>query len=121
VTVTNTGRAAGREVAQLYVSAPAGALPKPERERKAFAKTGLLQPGASETLTFRAAAADLASFDGSASAWVLDAGTYTVRVGGASDAEGAGATFRLPRRVVVGQSRRLLAPRAPVAELRAAR
>ena len=120
-TVTNTGRGAGREVAQLYVSAPAAALPKPERELRGFAKTGLLQPGASETLTFRLGVADLASFDPAASAWVTDAGTYTVRVAGSSDAEGARATFRLPRRVVVEQSRRLLAPRAPVAELRAAR
>lgn len=121
VTVTNTGRVAGREVAQLYVSAPAGQLPKPERELRAFAKTGLLQPGASETLTFRLAAADLASFDPAASAWVLDAGTYTVRVGASSADDGVRATFQLPRRLVVEQSRRLLAPRAPVAELRAAR
>jgi beta-glucosidase len=121
VTVTNTGRAAGREAAQLYVSAPAGSLPKPERELKGFAKTGLLQPGASATVTFRLAPAELASFDEAASAWVLDAGTYTVRVGGASDAEGARATFQLPRRLVVEQSRRLVAPRTPVAELKAAR
>ena len=124
-TVTNTGRVAGREVAELYVSAPRGAQPggldKPERELKGYAKTGLLQPGASETLTFRLGAADLASFDPAQAAWVADAGTYTVRVGGASDAEGARATFQLPRRLVVEQSRHLLAPRAPVAELRAAR
>jgi beta-glucosidase len=125
VTVTNTGGAAGRAHVELRHLAPGGAqpgtLPKPERELKAFAKTGLLQPGASETLAFRVAAAELASFDPAASAWVLDAGTYAVRVGGASDAEGQRATFALPRRVVVEQSRRLLAPRGPVAELRAAR
>ena len=125
VTVTNAGRVAGREVAQLYVSAPSGAsaaggLAKPERELKGFAKTGLLQPGASQTLTFRLGAADLASFDPAASAWVADAGTYTVRVGGSSDAEGARTTFQLPRRLVIEQSRPLLAPRTPVVELKAA-
>ena len=125
VTVTNTGRVAGREVAQLYVSAPVatgpGALGKPERELRGFAKTALLQPGSSETVTFRIGTADLASFDAAASAWVADAGSYTVRVGGASDIDGGRATFRLPRRVVVERSRPLLAPRTPVAELRAER
>ncbi|HEY0779384.1 MAG TPA: glycoside hydrolase family 3 C-terminal domain-containing protein [Gemmatirosa sp.] len=121
-TVTNSGRVAGREVAQVYVSAPTTtALPKPERELKGFAKTALLQPGQSATLTFRLGAADLASFDPAASAWVADAGTYTVRVAGSSDAEGARASFQLPQRLIIEQSRRLLAPRAPVAELRAAR
>lgn len=119
-TVTNTGRVPGREVAQLYVSAPRGTLDKPERELKGFAKTALLQPGASETLTFRLAPADLASFDPSASAWVADAGTYTVRVARSSADDGVRATFALPRRVVVERSRPLLAPRAPVAELKAA-
>ena len=122
VTVTNTGRVAGREVAQLYLSAPAGAgaLEKPERELKGFAKTGVLQPGESATLSFRLTPADLASFDPSASAWVADAGTYAVRVGASSTDNGQQATFRLPSRLVVEQSRRLLAPQAPIAELRAA-
>ncbi len=118
-TVTNVGRVAGREVAQLYVSAPRGSLDKPERELRGFAKTALLRPGASEAVTFRLGAADVASFDPAASAWVADAGAYTVRVAGSSTVEGQRGTFTLPRRVVVEQSRRLLAPRAPVAELRA--
>jgi beta-glucosidase len=121
VTVTNTGRAAGREAAQLYVSAPKGTLDKPERELRGFAKTGLLQPGASETLTFRLGAADLASFDPAASAWVADAGRYVVRVAGSSADDGQQGTFVLSRRLVVEQRQRLLAPRAPITELRAAR
>jgi beta-glucosidase len=121
VTVTNGGRVAGREVAQLYLSAPRGALDKPERELKGFAKTRLLAPGASETLTFRLVPADLASFDPAASAWVAEAGAYTVRVGGSSAAEGTRATFQLPRRLVVEQRRGRLAPAAPVTELRATR
>ena len=121
VTVTNTGRAAGREAAQLYVSAPKGTLDKPERELRGFAKTGLLQPGGSETLTFRLGAADLASFDPAASAWVADAGRYVVRVAGSSADDGQEGTFVLSRRLVVEQRQRLLAPRAPITELRAAR
>lgn len=81
VTVTNTGSVAGKEAVQLYVSAPAGGLEKPSKELKAFAKTGLLQPGQSETLTFNVSAYELASFNESANRWEAAAGTYYVRFG----------------------------------------
>ena len=118
-TVTNSGRVAGREVVQLYISAPHGTLDKPERELRAFAKTGLLQPGASATITFRLALSDLASFDPTASAWTTDAGTYTARVAGSSSVEGVHATFAVAQSVVVERTRHLVAPREPVAELKA--
>lgn len=79
IKVTNTGSVAGREVVQLYVSAPAGTLDKPERELKAFAKTGELAPGESQTVEMTFTAYELASFDESASAFVTDKGTYTAR------------------------------------------
>lgn len=81
VTVTNTGAVAGKEVVELYVSAPGGNLEKPERELKAFAKTGLLAPGTSEVLRFKVSAYELASFNEAASAWETAAGNYTVRFG----------------------------------------
>lgn len=78
-TVTNTGRRAGREVVQLYAAAPAGKLDKPACELRAFAKTPLLEAGASVEVKMRFAAADLASFCERQSAWVTDAGDYTLR------------------------------------------
>ncbi|MEO8416492.1 MAG: glycoside hydrolase family 3 C-terminal domain-containing protein, partial [Ginsengibacter sp.] len=81
VTVTNTGKVSGKEVVQLYISAPAGNMNKPTEELKGFAKTGLLGPGKSETITFTIYPSDLASFDTGASSWIADAGKYTIKIG----------------------------------------
>lgn len=75
VKVTNTGKANGKEVVQLYFSDPRSQqLNKPVKELKAFAKTAELKPGESETVTMHVKAADLASFDEAASAWRVDGG-----------------------------------------------
>ena len=84
VVVKNTGSYAGKEVVQLYVSAPAGSLDKPAQELKAFAKTAELQPGDSQVVTFVVNNEDLASFDEAQSAWVVDAGTYQFHIGASS-------------------------------------
>jgi len=81
VVVKNTGKCAGKEIAQVYVAAPKGQLEKPAKELKAFAKTRMLQPGESQTLTMTIARRDLASFDEAQSQWVVDAGTYQVLIG----------------------------------------
>lgn len=84
ITVTNTGNVPGREVVQLYVSAPAGGLEKPSRELKAFAKTKTLMPGESERLTMTVTAYDLASFNESTAAWETAAGAYELQFGASS-------------------------------------
>lgn len=78
VTVTNTGKVAGKEAVQLYVSAPAGGLEKPANELKAFAKTKKLAPGESQTLTFNVSAYTLASYNEATQAWETAAGKYTL-------------------------------------------
>ena len=97
ITVTNTGKVAGREVMELYVSAPAGGLEKPARELKAFAKTKLLAPGESETLTMKVSAYELASFNDEHSAWETAAGTYEVLFGASSVDIRSTATFRIDK------------------------
>jgi beta-glucosidase len=84
VTVKNTGKAEGKEVVQVYASAPASQLDKPVKELKAFAKTKSLKPGESETLTMVVNAADLASFVEESNSWEVEAGTYKFLIGASS-------------------------------------
>jgi len=84
VDVKNTGKVAGKEVVELYVSAPAGALDKPAQELKAYAKTAELAAGETQTVTLKVAVADLASFSEAESAWVVDGGTYNLHIGASS-------------------------------------
>ena len=85
VTVKNAGAREGKEVVELYISAPDNkAANKPAKELKAFAKTKLLKPGESETVKLTVKSADLASFDEAASAWVVAEGEYQFLVGASS-------------------------------------
>ena len=97
VTVTNTGKVAGREVVEVYVAAPAGDLEKPARELKAFGKTKLLAPGASETLTFNISAYELASFDEGNSAWETAKGNYQVMFGASVEDIRAQSTYAIKK------------------------
>jgi beta-glucosidase len=85
VEITNTGAAAGREVVELYVSAPGKSAPKPALELRGFAKTRMLAPGESQTLSFTLGPRDLASFDEASSSWLAEAGSYTVKIGASSE------------------------------------
>ncbi|MBP5695592.1 MAG: glycoside hydrolase family 3 C-terminal domain-containing protein, partial [Treponema sp.] len=86
VKVTNTGITAGKEVAQIYISAPNGKLGKASRVLADFAKTETLQPGATQELDFTIPYDTFASYDdsgatGNKSCFVLEAGTYKVFAG----------------------------------------
>lgn len=85
VKVENTGKVAGKEVVQLYVSAPQTGLKKPIRELKDFGKTPLLQPGESKVLEFEIPLSSLCSFDENSSSWILEKGVYKFLAGNSSE------------------------------------
>ena len=106
--VSNTGARAGREVVQVYVSAPAGRLDKPYQDLAAFSKTDLLEPGASQELTISFSLRDCASYDAQKESYVLEAGSYVVRVGDSSDHTQPAALVDLDGEAVVTKARNCL-------------
>ncbi len=76
VWVTNTGTRSGREVVQLWCGLPAGPAERPRRVLAAFAKTDELAPEKGQLVSLHARLDDIAPYDESAHAWVLDAGHY---------------------------------------------
>jgi len=84
-TVDNTGETySGKEVVQLYLSAPNGNLHKEYQSLAAFAKTGLLTPGSRETVELSFDIKSMASYRESDASYVLEAGDYILRLGSSS-------------------------------------
>lgn len=116
VSVRNTGAVTGKDVVQVYVSAPNGKLQKPLHELKAFAKTRDLKPGESETLKMTIAKRDLASFDEANSGWLVESGTYTFRIGANSrDMRGS---VKLSINGATEQVHNVMAPDQPIKTLK---
>ena len=99
VRVTNTGACAGKEVVQVYVSAPSTELDMPYQELKGFEKTGLLAPGETETLTITFDLRDLSSYSYSESAYILSKGYYIIRIGTSSADNVPAAAVYIPETV----------------------
>ncbi|MCR5526377.1 MAG: glycoside hydrolase family 3 C-terminal domain-containing protein [Lachnospiraceae bacterium] len=84
-TVTNTGEADGKEVVEVYFSAPQdGDIDVPFQELAAYGKTDLLSPGESDTLTITFPTEDLSSYDETNAEYVIQKGDYKIRVGNSS-------------------------------------
>ncbi|MBR6813626.1 MAG: glycoside hydrolase family 3 C-terminal domain-containing protein [Tidjanibacter sp.] len=116
ITVKNTGAVAGKEAVQLYVSAPEGGLEKPAFELRGFAKTDLLQPGQSQTLTINVDNYTLASYNEATCSWETAAGTYKVMFGAsATDIRGNGE-FKV-KKAQSWKTTDVLHPAEPVVEL----
>ncbi len=110
VTVKNTGNYSGKEVIQVYFSAPQGKLGKAAMELCAFGKTSLLAPGESETLQLSVAINEMSAYDDTGkvkkSAYILEAGDYKIYVGNSvKDARERGVryTYKQDKTAVVEQ------------------
>jgi beta-glucosidase len=110
VKVSNTGKVAGREVVQLYVSAPGKAIDKPAYELKGFAKTRLIQPGSSETVEIRLTQKHLASFHEDRSAWIVEPGEYRILAASSSEEIRTEAAVNMPSELIVEKVHDVLKP-----------
>ena len=119
VRVTNTGSEyPGKEVVQVYVSAPEKGPVKPYQELRGFKKTKMLAPGESEVLEICMKAESFASFCPKHPAWVLPEGDYVIRVGNSSRNTHVAAIVNLPETVHVLTVKNLLQdPAGPVEEI----
>jgi beta-glucosidase len=118
VDVRNSGKVAGKEVAQLYLSAPAKKLDKPALELKGFAKTRMLQPGESQTITFEVSPRNLASFNPASSSWIAEAGKYELKIGASSRDIRQTASFELDSEMTVKKESTALIPKMKINEFK---
>jgi beta-glucosidase len=118
ITVTNSGNTSGKEVVELYLSAPTGTINKPEEELKAFAKTRLLKPGESQTIVLTLSGSSLASFDTELTRWVADAGTYQVKIGASADDIKLRKEFTLEKKILFPQLNKVLMPQVEIKEIK---
>ncbi|MEY8392259.1 glycoside hydrolase family 3 N-terminal domain-containing protein [Lachnospiraceae bacterium 45-W7] len=104
VNVKNTGTVySGKEVVQVYFSAPDGTIEKPYQELAGFAKTDMLAPGASQNLTVSYKTTEMSSYSEEKAAYIMEDGDYVIRVGNSSRNTKAAAVLTLEKDVITEQ------------------
>lgn len=93
VPVTNTGKVAGAEVVQLYISDPKCSVLRPAKELKGFAKV-FLQPGETKDVSLEINKDDLCYFDADRHEWIVEPGEYRALIGAASDNIKSSVSFK---------------------------
>ncbi|OIO13305.1 MAG: glycosyl hydrolase [Flavobacteriaceae bacterium CG1_02_35_72] len=118
VRVTNIGNVLGKEVAELYISAPGKSMDKPVLELKGFAKTNNLKPNESQVLQFKINAKALASFDTKRSSWVIEPGNYVLKIGSSSQNIKVSHKFTVVNEIIVEKNHKVLIPNRIINELK---
>lgn len=104
VTVTNTGEQySGKEVVEIYFSAPDGTLEKPYQELAAYGKTRELAPGESQNMTITYRTTEMSSYSEEKAAYIMEAGDYVIRVGNSSRNTKAVSVIRLDEEAITEQ------------------
>lgn len=104
VNVRNIGKKySGKEVVEVYFSAPDGELEKPYQELAGFAKTDVLAPGESQDITVSYKTTEMSSYDEAKAAYVMEDGEYVVRVGNSSRNTEVAGVLTLEEDVVTEQ------------------
>ena len=113
--VTNTGKRAGKEVVQVYYSAPKGKISKEKIALAAFAKTPLIEPGKKATVTMYFDINDMASYDDvgdvKKSAYVLESGEYKIFVGNSVRDNVCAYKYKVENTVIAKKCRSYCAPK----------
>ena len=116
VNVKNTGKAAGREVIQVYESCPAEKLEKERRRLVAFKKTKLLAPGEENCYSLAVPFEILTSYSEAESGWSLEKGLYTFYVGNSLNNSIPRAVMELDADVITEKTMHICKPEKPVEE-----
>lgn len=101
VKVKNIGNYPGKEVVQVYYSAPQGKLGRPYQELAAFAKTKTLQPGEEAITTVTFSVSDMSAYDAKRASYILEGGEYVIRVGNSSRTTHIAGILRLKEEAVI--------------------
>jgi beta-glucosidase len=110
IDIKNTGEVGGKEIVQVYLSAPEKKLDKPALELIAFGKTALLEPGESQKMSFAIDKRSLASFDETSSSWIAESGKYAIKIGASSRDVRQSISFELGEDLLVQKVNKALAP-----------
>ena len=110
VKVKNTGTVSGKEVAEVYFSAPDGELDKPYQELAGYAKTDELAPGESQILTISFDTKEMGSYDTDKAAYVMEDGDYIIRVGNSSRNTHVAAKLNVAEDTITEQYSNLMVP-----------
>ena len=117
--VANTGDYRGREVAQLYISAPNGKISKEYQQLAAFEKTGALEPGDRQELELSFDLRTVASYREEDAAYVLEAGDYILRLGNSSRNTVPVGVICVEQEVIVSRHTNICPVQQPIQELKA--
>ena len=117
--VKNTGKTAGKETVQIYATCPEGELDKEYQRLVGFAKTAELAPGAGENLKITFPLSYLSSYSEKEAAFILEEGSYIIRMGTSSDKTEPAAVLSLNKKAILSKLCNVCTPRHHINELHA--